>query len=219
VVATSRAPDDDAVQKVCETDGIMIFRGSEDDVLDRLYRCALHYGMDAFARFSADNPLIDPAIADRVIAFFLDRGEDFDYVSNNHPPTWPDGFEVEIVRVSALEQATRGATQPFQREHATPYIWDQPGSFRIGNVALDDDHLFKQTRWTLDYPEDLEFITRVYAALYPQKPTFGMDDVLSLLRKNPELQRINAHLGGETWYRSHLTKLHTVSDDTLKKAM
>ncbi len=219
VVATSDDPLDDAIQQACETQGVAVFRGSEEDVLDRLYRCARQFGMDAFTRFAADNPLVDPAVADHVIACFLTRRHDVDYISNNHPPTWPDGLEVEVLSVAALERAWREASRPFQREHATPYIWDHPEMFRTANVALPDDRLFQRTRWTLDCPEDYAFITRVYEALYPSSPAFGMPEILALLARRPELQRMNAHLSGETWYRHHLSELRTVSGDAVRKEL
>jgi len=217
VVATTTDSADDPIEALCHTEGVRVFRGSDEDVLDRLYRCATHFGMTAFARFTGDNPLIDPHVTDQVVGFYLAHEGAFEYVSNNHPPTWPDGLEVEIVTLGALEQAWREAVKPFQREHGTPYIWDQPERFRVGNVALADDRLFRQTRWTLDHPEDYEFIARVYEALYPRNPAFGMDDVLALLRERPEIRRINAHLGAETWYQHHLTELRTVSPQVLRK--
>lgn len=217
VIATSVDPLDDAIERTGGADGVPVFRGSEDDVLDRLYQCAAAFGMRVFARFTADNPLIDPAVADQVIGYFLDRDGELDYVSNNHPPTWPDGFEVEVVRVEALACARRETSRPFQREHATPYIWDQPERFRIANVALPSDDLFRRTRWTLDCPEDYEFVARVYEALYPVNPAFGMADILALLDREPDLRNINAHLGSETWYRDHLGELRTVSGDITRK--
>lgn len=218
VVAIPTSPDCEAIQKVCDAEGVEVFRGSENDVLARVYHCAERFKMDPVARFTADNPVIDPAVADLVIGFYLDHADEFDYVSNNHPPTWPDGCEVEVVRLSALKKAWQEATEPFQREHGTPYIWDQPELFRTGNVARSNGSLFQHMRWTLDRPEDYEFIRRIYEELYPHKPAFAMDDVLELLRHKPDIHRINSHLAGELWYRDHLRKLRTISPDILRKA-
>jgi spore coat polysaccharide biosynthesis protein SpsF len=212
VVATSLNPADDVIATLCESERVGVFRGSEDDVLDRLYQCARHAEMDSLARFSADNPLIDPWVADRVIRLFLDRPAEFDFVSNNHPPTWPDGLEVEVLRFAALERAWREAGEPFQREHGSPYIWDQPELFRLGNVSLENDDLYRRMRWTLDTPEDYEFIKCVYEDLYVSNPAFAMADVLALLERKPEIYQINAHRGGEVWYRQHMEKLRTISN-------
>jgi spore coat polysaccharide biosynthesis protein SpsF len=210
VVATSVHPMDDVIARLCQEEGIAVFRGSEEDVLDRIYRCACHFGMTEFAKLTADNPLIDPAIIDRVIGFYLEHRGQFDYVSNNHPPTWPDGQEVEVVTLAVLEVAWREARLSFQREHVTPYVWDQPNRFRIGNVALADDHLYHNERWTLDYPEDYQFIKRVFEELYPAKPDFGMNDVLLLEQARPAIKAINAHYAGITWYQQYAGALQTV---------
>lgn len=217
VVATTVDPADDAIAALCGAERVPVFRGDDEDVLDRLYQCGRRYGMRALARFTGDNPLIDPAVADRVIGFYLAHEDAYDYVSNNHPPTWPDGFEVEVVSLEALERAWREADKPFQREHATPYIWDQPGLFRVGNVALPDDRLYRETRWTIDHPEDYAFVRRIFEELYPGTPAFGMEDVLALLRRCPEIRALNAHLGSDIWYQHHLDDLRTVSPDALRK--
>src|SRR5438132_928933 len=119
VVATTENREDDAVQRLCESEGVPVFRGREEDVLDRIYRCMKQFGMAHCAKFTADNPLIDPAVIDQVVGFYLAHPNEYDYVSNNHPPTWQDGQEVEVFSAAALETAWREATQPFQREHGT----------------------------------------------------------------------------------------------------
>lgn len=209
IIATTDTAEDDRLADTCTAAGVSVFRGSEEDVLDRTYRCALAHGLDPVIRFTADNPLIDAPIADRVIRQYLDHPDDYDYVSNNHPPTWPDGEEVEIVRFAALEAAWNEGREPFQREHCTPFIWDQPERFRIANVALDDDRLHAE-RWTLDYPEDYDFIRRVYEELYPTNPDFRMGDILSLLDRKPEIRQINAMHAGDVWYSRHAESLRTV---------
>jgi spore coat polysaccharide biosynthesis protein SpsF len=209
-VATSHAPEDDAILAACAEEGVPVFRGSEEDVLDRIYQCAAHFGWWAFAKFTADNPLIDPAVIDRVVGTFLREPEQYDYVSNNHPPTWQDGQQLEVVRTAALAEAWRAAAQSFQREHVTPFIWDQPARFRIGNVALEDDCWYRQYRWTLDYPDDYTFVRTVYERLYPTRPDFDTADLMALLEADPEIAAINAHHAGTVWYDQHLDALKTI---------
>ena len=211
VVATTDKREDDAIQRLCESEDVPVFRGSEEDVLDRIHRCMTQFAMEHCAKLTADNPLIDPAVIDQVTGFYLAHPGDYDYVSNNHPPTWQDGQEVEVFTASALETAWREAAQPFQREHVTPFLWDQPERFRTGNVARADDRWYCEYRWTLDYPEDYEFMKRVFEELYPNKPDFTTEDVMDLLRRRPDIQAINANRAGTVWYRDHLDQLRTVA--------
>jgi len=211
IVATTENREDEKIQRLCEAEDIPVFRGSEEDVLDRIYRCMQHFGMKECAKLTADNPLIDPAVIDQVVGFYQAHAGDYDYVSNNHPPTWQDGQEVEVFRATTLETAWREATQPFQREHVTPFIWDQPERFRVGNVARSDDRWYHDYRWTLDYPEDYTFIKSVFEELYPTKPDFTTGTVMDLLRKRPDIHAINANRAGYVWYREHLDVLRTVA--------
>jgi spore coat polysaccharide biosynthesis protein SpsF (cytidylyltransferase family) len=187
VVATSDQPADDVVARFCAEADIPCFRGSEDDVLDRYYQAAKHYAADAIVRLTADCPLLDPAVIDKVVRAF--QAGDYDYVSNVLPPTYPDGLDTEVFRWDALERAWREACFMSQREHVTSYICEQPTLFRLGNVEHDPD--LSALRWTVDEPQDLEFVRRVYGYLGPVH-FFGMAEILALLREHPELNGINA---------------------------
>lgn len=209
VVATTDQPEDDIVEEYCNKEGIEVFRGSEDDVLDRIYKCALKHGMEHVARYSGDNPLIDPVVSDRILKFYIDNIGKFDYVSNNHPPTFPDGQEVEVMPFAVLERAWRESDKPFQREHGTPYIWDQPEVFRIANVE-SEVYYYDKHRWTLDYQEDFEFTKRIYEELYPKKKIFTSNDIFELLKSKPELMEINSKHKGYTWYKKEEGNLKTV---------
>jgi len=211
IIAATDSAEDDAIEQFCEREGLQIFRGSEEDVLDRIYRCARDFGLEVFAKFTADNPLIDPAVIDGVIGYYLAAPASYDYVSNNHPPTWQDGQEVEVIRTDALEMAWREADKTFQREHVTPFIWDQPARFRIGNVARPDDHWYHNYRWTLDYPEDYDFVMKVFEDFYPENANFSTDDLMKLLDERPDIRALNAQHSGYVWYRQHADALHTVA--------
>ena len=93
---------------------------------------------------------------------------------------------------SVLERAWREATKPSEREHVTLYIHQNPGKFRLVNLA--SPRALSHLRWTVDNPEDLAFVCAVYAALYPGKPAFDTDDILDLLARQPDLGRQNAHI-------------------------
>ena len=128
-VATSDCPADDIIAQFCKEEEIPYFRGSEEDVLDRFYHAAEHFSADVIVRLTADCPLLDPEIIDRVVKFF--QSGEYDYVSNTRiEPTYPDGLDTEVFRYSALERAWREACLRSEREHVTPYIWKQPTLFR-----------------------------------------------------------------------------------------
>ncbi|ALW86655.1 acylneuraminate cytidylyltransferase [Hymenobacter sedentarius] len=211
VVATTTEATDDAVAECCATHGLACFRGDALDLLDRHYQAARHYGADVVLKIPSDCPLIDPAIIDEVVGFYLHFSDRYDFVSNLHPATFPDGNDVEVMPFAALETAWREAQRPLEREHTTPFFWENPDRFRVGNVAWDTGQDFSMThRWTIDYPEDYAFISAVYDALYPTIPAFGLDDILNLISKRPEIAQLNAHLAGVNWYRNHLDELKTV---------
>ena len=206
VVATTTESADDAVETLAKGTGVDCFRGHPSDLLDRHYRAAVAFGADAVVKIPSDCPLIDPAVIDRVIGEYAAHAGDVDFVSNLHPATYPDGNDVEVMSVGVLETAWIEAREPYQREHTTPFIWEQPGRFRIRNVEWESGLDFSSTyRWTIDYVEDYRFLTAVYEALWTEgRPTFRLTDVLSLLEARPDIAALNACHAGRTWYRDHL---------------
>ena len=219
VVATSTDPTDDVIEEFCRREDVAAYRGSLTDCLDRHEQIAKQWNADVVVKIPSDCPLIDPRIVDQVLAFYLDQPDQYDFVSNLHPATWPDGNDVEIMTRDCLHRAWTDATKPLEREHTTPYIWDTaPNQFRIGNVgwATGLDYAMSH-RFTIDYPADYDFIRAVYEQLYPAKPDFSCDDILDLLNRQPELYQINAAFAGVNWYRHHLDELNTVSADQTKQ--
>ncbi len=214
VVATTTEAADEPIAGLCRDLDVEVFRGHPTDLLDRHYLAGLVYGATAVAKIPSDCPLIDPAVVDRVLERHA-RG-DCDYAGNLHPASFPDGNDVEIMSMAALGAAWREADKPMEREHTTPFLWERPERFRLANVAWETgadgsarDYSLSH-RWTLDYPEDYEFIRRVYEELYPEQPAFGLADILDLLERKPEIAAINARYAGVNWYRHHLHELKTV---------
>lgn len=213
VVATTMDSSDDPVRTLCERAGYHCYSGHPTDLLDRHYRAAQAYQADVVVKIPSDCPLIDPSVIDRVLQFYLDHRTEFDFVSNLHPATYPDGNDVEVMPFDVLQTAWREATKDFEREHTTPFIWERPERFRIGNVVWETGLNYSMShRWTIDYPEDYEFIKRVYDELWNERsPIFSLNDILTLLEKKPELAAINARYAGVNWYRHYAGELKTVS--------
>ena len=211
VVITSDQSDDDLIQTVCEEAGYSVFRGSLLDLLDRHYQAALFFNAKWVVKIPSDCPLIDPAIIDRVLDYYFNQTTSFDFVSNLHPATYPDGNDVEIMSMTALKKAWLFAVKPLEREHTTPYFWENVDLFNVGNVTWETGLKYDMShRFTIDYPEDLHFIQAVYDSLYPINTHFGLTDILKLLEEQPEILEINKKLAGVNWYRNHLKELKTI---------
>jgi len=189
VVATSTAPADDVILHECSRLEIRSFRGSEQDVLDRYYLAAREAQAEAVVRITSDCPLIDPGVSDKTIQAFLDVGPD--YASNVLERTYPRGLDTEIVTIAALECAWRDAREAYQREHVTPFVYEHPERFRL--LSVKGDHDYSQYRWTLDTPEDLEFIRAVYARSEDGQG-LGWKDVLNMVESEPHLAELNRHI-------------------------
>jgi spore coat polysaccharide biosynthesis protein SpsF len=211
VVATTNAANDDEIVDLCIDNGFLVFRGHPTDLLDRHYNAAKVYDADVVVKIPSDCPLIDPKIIDKVIKYYLDNITEFDFVSNLHPPSYPDGNDVEVMPINILHTAWHESEKGYELEHTTPYIWDNPQRFGIGNVVWETGLNYSLThRFTIDYPEDFEFIKAIYEELYYQNPSFGLKDIINLLEKKPEIMLINQKYNGVNWYRKHLNDLKTI---------
>jgi spore coat polysaccharide biosynthesis protein SpsF len=200
VVATSIESSDDPIETLCVEHDISCFRGSLDDVLDRFYQAAKIWNPEYIVRLTADCPLADPSVIDNVISFYMEGN--YDYASNALPPTFPDGLDIEVFKFYCLEQAWQEAKLSSEREHATPYIYNNPQKFSLGNYENPID--FSHLRWTVDEPEDFEFVTKVYEKLYPDNPKFTMHDVLKLLNEQSALLDINNMFARNEGYQKSL---------------
>jgi spore coat polysaccharide biosynthesis protein SpsF len=212
VVATTTDSIDDPIEEICKENKILCYRGHPTDLLDRHYNAALQLGAEAVVKIPSDCPLIDPAVIDKVLNFYLENQDKYDFVSNLHPATYPDGNDVEIIPFKILEIAFKEAQKDFEREHTTPFIWDQPERFRIGNVVMENGQDLSMThRFTIDYIEDYEFIKAVYDELYEKNKLFSLKDILDLLERRPDIININKKYCGVNWYRKNINELKTIN--------
>jgi spore coat polysaccharide biosynthesis protein SpsF len=206
VVATTLDRADDVVETLAKEAGVPCFRGHPTDLLDRHYAAAIAFKADVVVKIPSDCPLVDPAVIDRVIGYYVAHPDKADFVSNLHPATYPDGNDVEVVPFGVLETAWMEAIEEHEREHTTPFIWERPDRFRIHNITWKPGLDYSSThRWTIDYLEDYQFLAAVYEALWSEtRPTFSLGDVLSLLEARPDIAALNACHAGKGWYRDHL---------------
>ena len=187
VIATTNLKEDTQILELASEIGVKNYAGSENDVLDRYYQAAIMSKADVIVRITADCPLVDPNVIDKVVRYYLSN--DFDYVSTSIKPTYPDGIDVEVFSFASLKKAWDEAKLASEREHVTPYIWKNPTTFKIKNYDNECD--ISYMRWSVDEQHDLEFVRGIYNRLYTKDSLFYMEDVLDLLKGNPELMNIN----------------------------
>ena len=219
IFATTTDPSDDPVAEYCDFSGIPLRRGSLYDVLDRYYQTATQAKADVVVRVTADCPAIDPALIDDVVNTLLsdlytaDRTQ-FDFACNRLPPPWhrtyPIGLDVEVCTFEALKKAWKEAKEPQHREHAMPFFYEgvelsvisrplsegvSPRGFRIAVLNHTTD--FGEYRWTVDTPEDLEFMRQIYSR-FDGRDDFSWKEILDLVHNEPELMKINTGVQHKT---------------------
>ena len=196
IIATSENPKDNLIERFSIENKINFFRGSEEDVLDRYYKAAKKFKVSTIVRITADDPFKDPKIIDKIINSLLENSN-LDYVSNTIKPTFPEGIDTEVFTFKALEKAWKLAKEKEEREHVTPFIINNPSLFKTLNIENQED--LSNLRWTIDYPEDLEFAKKIYKKLYKENHIFEMQDIIELLKKEPNLNEINKNIERRPW--------------------
>jgi spore coat polysaccharide biosynthesis protein SpsF len=193
VIATTTLQSDDMVVNEAVKCGVKYFRGSEEDVLARYYLAAKENEADIVVRITSDCPLIDPIVIDKVIVFFKEQ-KVYDIVSNAssnlRERTYPRGLDTEVFSFDALENAYKKANMQYQREHVTPYIYENSSLIYYIKNKID----YSMHRWTLDTEEDFMLIKELYYHLYQNKHNFYLQDIIRLFKLYPELIQINAHI-------------------------
>ncbi len=200
VVATTVKPTDDVTASFCRDNGIDCFRGSDEDVLDRFYGAAREYGADHIVRITADCPVLDPVIVEGIIDAYFREGYDV-----CRPGTeFPDGLDCAIFSFAVLEDTWKNATLPSDREHISPYMERHTDRYRVGMV--DTLTGLGHHRWTLDEPEDYQFLQELFKRLYRPGEVFLTADILAVLEREPELIKINSAFARNEGYLKSLEK-------------
>lgn len=190
IVATTTETGDDVIQKVTEgrNPRVTVFRGSEQDVLDRYYQAAKAAGATVIVRITSDCPLVDPDVIDRIVSRLIGSPH-LDYVANVlGKRTYPRGLDVEAFRFSLLEAMHALAHEAEDREHVTLYLRKHPERYETANIEGEKD--YSDLRWTVDEQVDLDVVREIYHALHPATG-FRMRDILALLETRPELKTRN----------------------------
>ena len=198
VIATSTLEKDDVIEAFCKDYGVDCYRGSENDVMSRYYECCKQYNPDTVVRMTADCPLIDPEIIDKVVQKFKD--DNVDYCANTVPPEkskFPDGSDIEVFSMKALEMANTEVQDEHRREHVTFQFW-QDLNYTSSQYIQNKD--WSNYRITVDYPEDFE-VVRCILNVLNKKRTFGnLGEIISIIDSNQEIKAKNAkYYFGQGW--------------------
>lgn len=192
VIATTTLEEDKEIEKLVKKLGVDCFKGSAEDVLSRYYFAAREYNADVIVRVTSDCPLIDWQVSEKIIQYYLDNIDKYDYVSNTIERTYPRGLDTEVFSFKALEKSYNEGKKQYEREHVTPYIYQNTDKFRIEQYKNETD--YSNYRWTLDTEEDLKLISIIYNNLYKENKLFDFNDILKFINKNPYVVNINEHI-------------------------
>lgn len=191
IVATSDKPSDDAIETLALQCGVQVFRGSEDDVLDRCYRAAKEVGAVAdttLVFLTGDCPLHDPEVIDESVKHFIAQNDVYGLAGT--PGNYPEGFDSDIFTFGALEEAWKNATLHSEHEHMSQYLKNHPERFHMYPWTVDERNA-STMHWSVDTERDFEFMTKIFEKLYPTNPSFNKDDILALIAEHPEFLEIN----------------------------
>jgi len=189
VVAVPEGPADDAVASEAVRSGADVFRGPEADVLTRYLGAAVAFGADTIVRVTSDCPLADPDVVDDHVRRMDELWDRVDFVTNMLHQSYPLGLAVEVMPMDTLVRMARLSTTAHLREHVTTLAYEEPSIFRIENMLIDTDRA--HLRWTVDYPQDLEFVRAVYADLYTPGRVFRTAEILELMGSRPALAALS----------------------------
>lgn len=192
VLATTVNPADDVLEQWALRRGLPVYRGSEEDVLDRVVEAQRMMNSDVVVEICGDAPLLDPAVVDRAVATYLTGG--VDVVTTTQRLTWPQGIDAQVFAFGALADVAETQTDPAVREHVSLHFYDHPQVYRIHHLTAPAAEKDPDLRLQLDYAEDLALIRAIYERLEPvHGDAFGVADILTLLAREPQLRDLNRH--------------------------
>jgi spore coat polysaccharide biosynthesis protein SpsF len=192
VVATTVNPADDPIEALTQKLGIGCFRGSEEDVLDRVLQAAHAFAAEVIIEITGDCPLIESTKVDAMVSSFIKMS--FDFMVNRLDGSYPDGLGLRIFKKELLQKVDQLTKDPVDREHVTLYVWEHPELFSIYHYNNHLNPKYWDLRLTVDTPEDFDLISKIFEELYPGNRNFGLPEIIDLLERKPEMLGINRHI-------------------------
>ena len=191
VVATTKKKIDDQIVELCNKMNISVFRGNEKNVLNRFCEAGKKYDATHIVRISADCPLIDPTVVDKIVKKSILQNTD--YVSNTLPKTYPMGYEVEVIKFSKLLKSEKMTNDFGDQEHVTLFIMRNPKIFSHYNVVAPNLLKKPKIRVCVDTKEDFSVIQKI-VDLSNNNKFISIKEVLGILKKYPQIQKLNSHV-------------------------
>jgi len=190
VVATTADPRDDVLSDFVLSRGIKVYRGSEEDVMDRVLRAAYANAASTIAEITADCPLLDPQIVSQVVN--IHEANAADYTSNAHVRSYPDGMDVEVFSTEVLQDSYHRTADPLHREHVSLHIREHPELYRQVHVVAPDALVWPELGLTLDEPDDFLLISEVIREFRYHSPGYTCGDIVAFLKGRPDLVSLNS---------------------------
>ena len=198
VLATSTNKKDDHLVEWAKNENINIYRGSEEDVLARFYETAINTNADVIVRVTGDDPFKDPEIIDIGIKIFIENRLNF--ISNNNPPSFPEGLDVEVFDMDTLKLAYNNSTDAFEREHVTQYMYRNSKIIKMQNFRNKENK--SNLRWTIDTEIDYKMAKIVYENLYKEGEIFKYKEIIDYIENFPHVGLMNINETRSTMYKN-----------------
>jgi spore coat polysaccharide biosynthesis protein SpsF len=196
LLATSKNPENDPLDEYAESIGIEVFRGSEDNVLERYYLAAKSVEADLIFRLTGDNPFVDGSIIKEVFNLYAEKGSQRTYISTGLSKTWPLGISAEAFSFALLEEAYSKAALPGESEHVTPYMHQNfPGDIVLVSYAHPDNKY--HYRLSVDTVDDFKLFKILVEEYQAESKT--IQEIIQVLDKYPELKKINSGVIQKEW--------------------
>ena len=191
VLATSDLAQDDPLEDLAHSMGILCFRGSETDVISRVCGALEKFEIDIHAEFQGDNSIPDPAVIDFVVGYFLEHSEKFDYVTNALKTTYPPGLEVSVYPSQILFDANLRASNSEHREYVGFHINQHPDVYRLKNIEAPAAISRPDLHLEVDTEEDFLLVSHIYEH-FASQPNFTIEDVVAYTDSHPHLLQANS---------------------------
>ena len=192
VIATTVNESDQPIIDFAFANGIIVYRGSEENVLERVLGAAEMLDAQVIVEITGDCPIIDPALVEKTIQLFLNS--QVDYVSNSLIRSYPDGMDTQVFSLENLKKSATLTSDPLDLEHVSRFMWQHPDIFTQLNLLAPPELIWPELGLTLDEADDYLLLKKIIEVLGPKNILFGCSDVIALLKKNPEWIEINRNV-------------------------
>ena len=182
VIATTNNTTDDVIEEFALQNSINFFRGSEQNVMQRVLSSAEYFNADVIVEITGDCPLIDIEIVEQTINMF--KKNECEYCANRFYATYPIGMDVQVFYLKTLKNSYQLVENKYDKEHVTSHIIRNPKLFPHTYLIAPKSLTWPELVLAVDEQEDFDLIERIITSLYKNNPLFNCLDIITLLKKN-----------------------------------